>query len=150
KWSSGRLLVHGRGGRVQYVVGGAKPIPQQPCHPGCFPAGTSIRVPGGTTPVERVREGDLITTVGPGRMTWQGKVASVFVTRTRLLDVGPDAGNLVTTQTQPLALVGGGLRAAGELKAGDRVYRWDGRERRPVTVRSVAPAGREELVINLV
>jgi hypothetical protein len=48
--------------------------------------------------------------------------------------------NLMTTETQPIALVGGGLRAVGELKAGDRVLRWDGREGVAVTVQSVPGA----------
>jgi hypothetical protein len=36
------------------------------------------------------------------------------------------------------------------LKAGDRVFRWDGRERLAVTVRSVSRTGREEPVFNLI
>jgi hypothetical protein len=121
-----------------------------PCHPGCFPAGTPIRTPGGSQPVERLRAGDLVTTVGPDGATAPGKVVSVFVTRNRLVEVRTEAGGLVTTETQPLALAGGGLRAAGELKAGDRVWRWDGRARRAVTVRSVSPTGRQERVFNLI
>jgi len=33
--------------------------------------------------------------------------------------------DLVTIATRPLALAGGDLQAAGELKAGDRIFRWD-------------------------
>jgi len=64
--------------------------------------------------------------------------------------VKTDAGNLLTTETQPLALVDGALRAAGDLKAGDRIWRWDAVERRAVTVKSVSATGREERVFNLV
>src|SRR5438132_483385 len=78
KWASGRLLVHGKDGKVQYSVHVMKPPPPEPCHPGCFPAGTAIRVPGGTKPIERVREGDEVTTVGPDGNSSPGKVAAVF------------------------------------------------------------------------
>jgi hypothetical protein len=53
-------------------------------------------------------------------------VEGVFVTTNRLIEVRTSAGSLVTTETQPLALADGGLRAAGELKAGDEVWRWVG------------------------
>jgi hypothetical protein len=150
KWKSGRILVHDKDGKVQYAVGVYDPGPPQPCHPGCFPAGTLVHVPGGTKLIERVGEGDLVTTVGPDGKTSQAKVAAVFVTKNRLLEVKTDAGDLVTTETQPLALVDGALRSAGELKAGDRVWRWDTGKRRAVTVQSVSATGREERVFNLV
>jgi hypothetical protein len=47
-------------------------------------------------------------------------------------------------------LVGGGLRAAGELKAGDQILRWEEGERLSTTVTSVAPTGRVEKVFNLI
>jgi hypothetical protein len=148
--SSGRLLMHGKDGKVKYVVDVRTPPPPPPCHPGCFPAGTVIHVPGGTNTVERIREGDLVTTVGPDGKTSQAKVASVFATKNRLLKVHTAAGDLVTTDTQPLALAGGGLKPAGELKPGDRILRWDGGECRATTVQSVSPTGREEQVFNLI
>jgi hypothetical protein len=86
-------------------------------------------------------------------------VAAVFVTTNRLVTVKTDDGaTLLTTETQPLSLepgapgapAAGGLRPAGELKPGDRVQTWDGRERRAAVVKSVAPAGREARVYNLV
>jgi hypothetical protein len=148
--SSGRLLVHGKDGKVKYVLDVTTPPPPPPCHPGCFPAGTAIRVPDGTKPVERIREGDLVTTVGLDGAAVPRKVVSVFVTKNRLMEVRTDTGNLVTTETQPIALVDGGFRAAGELKAGDRVFRWDGEKRLAVTVKSTLLTGREEPVFNLV
>jgi hypothetical protein len=148
KWA--RLLIHDADGKVRYAVHLTTPPPQEPCHPGCFPAGTAIRTPAGPQPIERLREGDVVTTVGPDGAAAPGTVAAVFTTTNRLVQVRTEAGDLVTTTTQPLALAGGGFRAAGELQAGDRVWRWDGRERRAVTVRSVAPTGREERVFNLI
>jgi hypothetical protein len=75
---------------------------------------------------------------------------SVFVTRNRLVEVRTEAGSLLTTETQPFSLASGGLRAAGELKAGDQICRWNGSERRPATVQSVSATGREEAVFNLI
>jgi hypothetical protein len=122
----------------------------EPCHPGCFPAGTLIDMPNGSKPIECVREGDLITTVSADGIASQAVVAAVFIARNRLLEVRTDAGSLVTTQTQPLALVGGGLRAAGELEASERILRFHDGERRTATVRSVSATGRVEQVFNLI
>jgi hypothetical protein len=144
------LLVHDKGGKVRYVVPLLATPKPEPCHPGCFPAGTPIRTPGGWQLIERLRAGDSVTTVGLDGAAAPGKVLAVFATRNRLVEVRTAAGKLVTTETQPLALAGGGLRAAGELKAGDRVFRWDGRKRRAVTVRSVAATGRQGQVFNLI
>jgi hypothetical protein len=151
--SVGHLLVHGKGGKVTHAIFVSTPGPPGPpekCHPGCFPAATLINIPDGTKPIERVRAGDLITTVGPDGAGGQARVASVFVTTNRLLQVRTDGGDLLTTLTQPLCLVSGELRAAGELKAGDRIWRWEGGKRRAVTVRSVQLTVREAQVFNLI
>jgi len=150
KWQHTRLLVHDKDGKVVTVVEMREPGPPIPCHPGCFPAGTAIAVPGGTKLIERIGKGELVTMIATDGQPSRAKVASVFVTNNRLLEVRTDAGNLLTTETQPLALAAGGLRAAGELKAGDRIVRWDDGERRPTTVRSVLPTGRTEQVFNLI
>jgi hypothetical protein len=57
---------------------------------------------------------------------------------------------LVTTAIQPVALEGGGFRAAGDLKPGDQVWRWAGGERREAAVTAVIPASREEDMVNLI
>jgi hypothetical protein len=150
-WTSGRFLVSDKEGKNRIAVivrDRERPFP--PCHPGCFPAGTPIDAPGGARPVENIRAGDVVTTVGPDGTAGQAKVTSVFATTNRLIEVRTEAGTLTTTETQPLALAAGGLRPAGELKPGDRIYSWDGRERRAVAVRSVAATGREARVFNLV
>ena len=148
------LLVHNKDGKVQYAVDVRAPLiepqPVPPCHPGCFPAGTAIHVPGRTKPIESVREGDLVTTVGTDGVGSSAKVVSVFVTRNRLVEVRTEAGRLLTTETQPFSLASGGLRAAGELEAGDQICRWNGSGRRPATVLSVTATGREEAVFNLI
>ncbi|HEY8504533.1 MAG TPA: Hint domain-containing protein [Gemmataceae bacterium] len=149
-WSYARLLVADKDGKGRVAVHLHEPRPFPPCHPGCFPAGTAIATPGGSRPIDALRPGDVVTTVGPDGTAGRAKVALVFATRNRLVAVRTEKGTLLTTDTQPLALAGGGLKPAGELKAGDRVYTWDGRTRCAVAVRSVAGTGREERVFNLV
>ena len=61
-----------------------------------------------------------------------------------------EGGALGTTATQPVGLEGGGFRPAGELKPGDRIWRWQGGKRRAVAVTAVTAAGRETEVFNLI
>jgi hypothetical protein len=66
------------------------------------------------------------------------------------VEVRTESGSLLTTETQPLCLREGGFRRAGELVAGDLIWRWTGGERRASRVQAVVPTGREEAVYNLV
>jgi hypothetical protein len=60
-----RFIVSGKEGEVLYLVN-MNDMPRfPPCHPGCFPAGTPIRVPDGVKAIEALRIGDLVTTVAP-------------------------------------------------------------------------------------
>lgn len=146
-----RLLVHGPGGEVRYVIDMARPeVRFPPCHPGCFPAGTVIVIPDGTRAIERIREGDLVNAVDARGKASPARVTGVFVTRNRVLEVRTDGGTLVTTATQPVALAEGGFREAGALNVGDRIWRWVKGERRVATVTAVTAAGRETDVFNLV
>jgi hypothetical protein len=150
-WRTTRFLVHDDKGKVKYSVELHKPPPLEPCHPGCFPAGTQILLPDGTTTtVEKVRAGDVVTTIGKEGAAAKGLVESVFVTTNRLIEVKTETGVLVTTETQPLALVTGELREAGELKAGDKIWCWDGKARQTAVVKSVTATGRQEKVYNLI
>jgi uncharacterized protein (TIGR03067 family) len=151
-WGDGRLLVLGKDGEVRYAIN--LRLPQQqlppPCHPGCFPAGTLVRIPDGTKAIERICEGNLVGTIDADGKPSSAKVTGVFVTRNRVLEIRVEGAQLVTTETQPLALEGGGFRAAGELKPGDRVWRWVKGERRAAAVLKVSAADREARVFNLV
>jgi uncharacterized protein (TIGR03067 family) len=150
-WGDGRLLVHDRDGQIRYVIDLARPeLRFPPCHPGCFPAGTRVVVPGGTAALERIRAGDLVTAVDAAGKASPAKVAGVFTTRNRVLEVRTEGGTLVTTATQPVGLEGGGFRPAGELKPGDRIWRWQSGKRRAVAVTAVTAAGRETEVFNLI
>jgi hypothetical protein len=74
----------------------------------------------------------------------------------RLWRVTTSAGELLTTQTQPLCVPAGvdlavwETRPAGELEPGDRVFCWERGELRAVSVLAVAPADHHTRVINLV
>ncbi len=154
RWGGSRLLVHGKHGEVRYAIN--LRLPQEPlqllppCHPGCFPAGTLVRVPDGTKAIECIREGDLVTAIDAAGRPSPARVEGVFVTRNRVLEVRTEGATLVTTATQPVGLEGGGFRAARELKPGDRVWRWAGGKRRAAAVTAVTPAGREVGVFNLI
>lgn len=150
---SSRLLVHGKDSKVKHVVGLVSNVverPVPPCHPGCFPAGTAVRVPEGVMPIERVHKGDLVTTVGVDGEASSKKVLDVFVTRNTLVQVRTADDILMTTQTQPLCLAEGGFRLAGELKTGDRIWQWQSGKRQAVEVVEVSPTKRESQVFNLV
>src|SRR5262245_25080520 len=153
-WGNARLLVHGKGEEVRYAINlrlppQTLPPPPPPCHPGCFPAGTRVHVPGGKKTIERIRQGDLVTTMDAEGKTSPARVTGVFVTRNRVLEVRTEGRTLVTTATQPVGLERGGFRAAGELRAGDRIWQWVG-DRRPATVTAVTAADREVEVFNLI
>ena len=79
-----------------------------------------------------------------------GTVESIYQTNNSLLEVRTESGSLLTTATQPLCLETGELRPAGELVAGDRIWRWEGSQRRSTTVREVVPTSRDGAVFNLV
>jgi hypothetical protein len=147
----GRLLVEGADGKVRHSINMVLPPQPEPCHPGCFPAGTKVSVPGGTMVIERLRVGDSVVTFGADGRATTAKVEAIFVTRNRLLELRTEGGNLTTTITQPMFLEGGEFKAAGELKAGDRVWRWQGAQRRATAalVEVTAPT-REAQVFNLV
>jgi len=158
--TSGRLPIRDKDDQVQFVVEltHLKPVkykegegpPPVPCHPGCFPAGTLVRVPGGTERIELVRAGDLVTTIGRDGTVSPTAVQTVFTSTNRLFEVRTDLGTVVTTSAQPLCLVAGGFRPAGELKGGDRVWKWHDGRRTAVIVKEVVPTGRTETVYNLI
>jgi len=154
-WTYARFLWATKEGkdRTLVVLHGPEPDvrpPPPPCHPGCFPAGTLVEVPGGTKAIEDLRAGHAVTIIGPDGKQGQGKVAAMFVTKNRLVQVNIEGKTLITTATQPLSLADGALRAAGELKAGDRIHVWVKGERAVVAVKSHDVTEREAPVYNVV
>ncbi len=157
--TTGRLLVVGKDERAECVIDFIDPRPvtviiedhpPPPCHPGCFPAGTPVRVPGGAKRIELIRAGEAVTTVGPDGRAARGVVREVFISRNQLVEVRTDGGSVVTTAAQPLCLTAGGFRKSGELKAGDSVWRWHDGRRVEAVVRAVTATGKEAPVFNLI
>lgn len=123
--------------------------PPPPCHPGCFPAGTLVNTPDGPRPIDAIRTGDRVMRITPEGTAVAEAVHSTFCTTNVLVELRTDAGTLNTTPTQPLCLVTGEFRRAGELKPGDRIWTWvDGRKE--VVVMEVIETRREVPVFNLV
>lgn len=122
----------------------------EPCHPGCFPRGTLVDCAAGRRSIESVEEGDAIVAfLASGEMV-TAHVQSVFVTDNRLWRVTTAAGNLLTTETQPLLLATDRTVPAGQLHPGDSILRRDADTLHAVEVLAVAPTDRREKVFNLV
>lgn len=124
--------------------------PPPPCHPGCFPAGTLVQTPSGLRAIEDIHPSETVLLIGSDGVATSGPVSSKFDTCNRLVEVETDAGNLLTTLTQPLCLVDGGFRTAGDLTSGDKIWRWENDERRAALVHAVSSTGREATVYNMV
>ena len=122
----------------------------EPCHPGCFPRGTLIDTPAGKRAVETIVPGDLVTAIASDGSAVSLSVQSVFVTQNKLLTIDTDAGPLLTTQTQPLAVALGQTRAAGDLSPGDAILRYEGGQIVPARILSISSPGPIEKVFNLV
>lgn len=122
----------------------------EPCHPGCFPAGTMVRTLSGLQCVETIHPGDFITTIDADGDATSSQVQSIFVTDNRLWQADTDAGPLITTQTQPLYVGAGKVLQVGDLQPGDTIFRWQDGTRQPVKVLAVSSTGRVEKVYNLI
>ena len=122
----------------------------EPCHPGCFPRGTLVETPAGRRAIENIVAGDAVIAYRKSGEQFMANVQSVFVTDNRLWRVTTEAGELFTTETQPLCSSIFETRAAGELTPGDAILHWDGEVLREVTVVAVTRTERCEKVFNLV
>lgn len=120
----------------------------EPCHPGCFPAGTLVDTPAGLRCIETVGIGELVKTYGQQPST--AVVQGVFVTDNRLWRIDTEAGALIATQTQPLVLCDQEVVQAGKLHQGDKLLRWSDGGLKAVVVLQVRPTDRTEKVYNLI
>jgi hypothetical protein len=125
-------------------------IPLLPCHPGCFPAGTLVATPQGRRSIETIQSGDLVTTVDSAGETAAAAVQSVFITDNRLWTIGTEAGDFLTTQTQPLCVSLSKTVRAGDLNSGDEILRHDDSAFLPTKILTVSPTSRYEKVRNLI
>lgn len=125
-------------------------VPQEPCHPGCFPAGTPVLAATGWREIETIRVGEKLIVIDEDGNRYPVGVTSVFTTRNELLRVETESGSLLTTPQQPLATSLSEHVAAGKLRAGDTVMRWSDDRIVGVQVKRVVQTGRVVNVFNLV
>jgi hypothetical protein len=146
-----RLIARDKSGKVTDVIPlEVQPARIEPCHPGCFPAGTAVATPDGTRPIETIRPGDVVLNVPAAGAPAASKVASVFVGKSLLVEVETEAGRLVTTGKQPLTLADGGTKGAADLTAGDAIQRWQDGKAVSTKVRGVKRLPEPGRVFNLV
>ena len=122
----------------------------EPCHPGCFPAGTLVLTPHGKRAIQTIEVGDLLCTVGDDGNLVPMAVESVFVTTNRLWSIATDEGELITTETQPLCVSMKELATANDLAPGDHLLCARDGKIRSVVVTQVKQTDRTESVYNLV
>jgi hypothetical protein len=124
--------------------------PLEPCHPGCFPTGTLVETPAGPRPIETLAPGDLVIAHLPSGDQVLAPVQEVFTTENYLWRISTEAGDLITTETQPLCLATDRTIGAGELQAGDEILRAQDGSLYPVRVLGVGPTGEVARVYNLI
>ena len=106
---------------------------------GCLEAGTLVLTPRGPVAVEQLTPGDTVLAWVAGELR-----AAVVQARTEVrprvyLELDLDGRVLRVTPEHPVALAPepGVFRSASELRAGDALWRWDGRKLVAATLRSV-------------
>jgi hypothetical protein len=147
------LLLRDKNGRVESVfpLGIKRPeLRLQPCHPGCFPAGTLVETPNGLRKIETIKPDEEVFDVPTKGKPVAVKVASVFTGPSLLVEVETEAGKLVTTGKQPLLLANGDQKGAGDLVKGDAILRWHDGKAVSVKVRAVRRIEEPARVFNLV
>lgn len=122
----------------------------EPCHPGCFPAGTLVDSPSGPHRIEELKVGDIITTFHSNGDSSSAAIESIFTTNNRLWKVQTDLGSLLTTATQPLCMKLGAPRPASELHPGDAILCCNNGQLESAIVAEVSQTDRTERVFNIV
>ena len=117
----------------------------------CFAAGTPLRTPTGSKPIEQFKVGDLILSrdehnaAGPVQTK---TVQEVFVRQSLVLALRIDGRVIRTTAEHPFWVEGKGWRCVKELAPGDRLVTLGG-EGQTVLVEEVRDTGESETVYNL-
>jgi hypothetical protein len=122
----------------------------EPCHPGCFPLGTTIETLEGPRPIETVAVGDELVSFDARGASTTATVSSIFTTENRLWQITTNVGTLVSTEAQPLYVELGEARPVGELALGDTLYVYRDGQLQRAKVLAIAETDRAEPVINLV
>lgn len=128
----------------------AQERPMEPCHPGCFPAGTLVETASGPQAIETIQVGDRLVAFDRLGRRLLVPVTSIFTTRNRLVEVDTPDGKLFTTPTQPLCLDFHQQEAAANLQAGDSLLVWSDGAPRVTTVERAEVTMRVARVFNLV
>lgn len=122
----------------------------EPCHPGCFPAGTLVETPDGLRPIEQLRVGDTIIALGKDDQRTPAPITSIFTTKNVLLEIVTAERNLLTTPTQPLCLRSRQIVPAKAIAAGDMLLGYENGSVRHVEVLDVRETGRTAQVFNVI
>lgn len=122
----------------------------EPCHPGCFPAGTFVETPTGTRAVESFVVGDAVSIVLTSGEIETAYVQSIFMTDNRLWQIDTVVGTLLTTETQPLCLSLISHVSAGKMRLPTSILCFHEGQVQAVKVLQVSPTDRMERVYNLV
>jgi len=121
----------------------------KPCHPGCFPAKTNIRTPGGTRAIETIRAGDQVLAVDKkGNLPRQGTLGI----GERGVAGGSGNGQRPThhdRQATPLPQWGN-LQGCRRLDAGRGIAALAGRKGQPTKIRAIRKTKQLAQVFNLV
>ncbi len=94
----------------------------------CFTGDTLVATEDGSRRIDQIKVGDKVWAYNPDTGEKELKeVVSVFVKETdEILHLKTTDGDIDTTTTHPFYVVGEGWKAAGDLKAGDKIYALDG------------------------
>lgn len=123
----------------------------------CFPAGTPILTPAGSTPIEQLRAGDLVLSRDEHNVHGpvEAKVIEeTFVRHGEIYELRVGGRLIEVTPEHPLFVAGRGWTPVGEVVAGDRLSAIDGASRLPLgpegwlVVESNESTGRYDTVYN--
>ena len=101
---------------------------------GCFPAGTRIATPAGSTPIETLIPGCAVLGVDAAGLCSTSAVRQLFRQRDALTILRTDRGELRTTAEHPLRLFNGVFQNAGAICSGEAVTVFLAGRLQPATV----------------
>jgi hypothetical protein len=150
-YSPYKLIVKNKDGKIETVIPlYVQPKNIEPCHPGCFPTGTLVETPDGAKKIETLQPGDEVLNISIDNKSTPIKIASVFKGQAPIIEIDTDQGIVRTTCKQPMILVNGDFRAAGELRTGDQIARWNANKADSAKVIAVRQTDKIEKIFNLV
>jgi len=116
---------------------------------GCFPAGTGIRTLSGQIPIEKLSANDEIQAVDPNGKIVNARVEKIFSSRSFVLSVKTNRGELRTTAEHPIGLTDGTYLEAGLLQPGQKILFRDQGAFVACTVLETKQSAKKENVYNL-